>query len=643
MKTKNRKWIGPVPITLVAVFALAAFVAAGFLVAPNPAQALGKGECGFVVDDTTTVTGSGDIDTLRGTSATDTVALNIQTDVNAMPCYVTGDSVEIKVENITTAATSDPPHEVTVLASGGRQFRHVADTGAKNGVDQHDFDLLGQKESRGKITVGTDPAKPSLTVTKSMADADGVVILTAYDEFDAGFPLASADTELPTGHDVQMRIVFLGAPAVGVDDDCDDNGTVDDVINIGDDITPSDCAEPDFATPDEDSDNVDTDEVRSRLDALVGTAIPDTDSIAEDTFKASVTDGKSKDIVVPLPTDTEPNDEVQIRATVKDDNNNELEGQEVVMTLTSDPAGIVPANDVDEDTEADGTADFEVDVPKTGSFRITAKFTVGTLNLGSIVIARAGDLDMVSAEACAMKGMGEEDIKMDGCMTGYNPKMIYGPSTDDDPSTFSIYAMATDIRGTKATTDTFMVKPATAATWWDTLNCMEMNDAVMPMDDEPPVGPDDMTSPYCKMYAGLSAEAEPVVDRAFGKAYGDATKAFNVGTGTTSLSDSGTTVSDDGMLMLTVKNDAPGAKYLLDVIATMVDDDKTITKSDQVQVIVSSELKEYMVDGPDYIALDGNATYTVTAWTKTATRPFSAPTATWWKSYSSRIQSWSLT
>ena len=156
-----------------------------------------------------------------------------------------------------------------------------------------------------------------------------------------------------------------------------------------------------------------------------------------------------------------------------------------------------------------------------------------------------------------------------------------------------------------------MVKPATAATWWDTLNCMEMNDAVMPMDDEPPVGPDDMTSPYCEMYEDLSAEAEPVVDRAFGEAYGDATKAFNVGA--SSLSASGTAVPEDGMLMLTVKNDAPGAKYLLDVIATMVDDDNTITKSDQVRVIVSSELDEYMVDGPDYIALDGSATYTVTA------------------------------
>ena len=78
-----------------------------------------------------------------------------------------------------------------------------------------------------------------------------------------------------------------------------------------------------------------------------------------------------------------------------------------------------------------------------------------------------------------------------------------------------------------------MVKPATAATWWDTLDCpWMMNDAVMPMDDEPAVGSDDPMadpkSPYCAMYAGLSAEAMPVVMRAFGKAYGDATKAFNI-------------------------------------------------------------------------------------------------------------------
>ena len=35
MRTKNRKRIGPVPITLVAVLALAVFISAGLLLVPN--------------------------------------------------------------------------------------------------------------------------------------------------------------------------------------------------------------------------------------------------------------------------------------------------------------------------------------------------------------------------------------------------------------------------------------------------------------------------------------------------------------------------------------------------------------------------------------------------------------------------------
>ena len=56
-----------------------------------------------------------------------------------------------------------------------------------------------------------------------------------------------------------------------------------------------------------------------------------------------------------------------------------------------------------------------------------------------------------------------------------------------------------------------------AASWWNTLDCPMMNDAVEDhvMDGDPAVGPDDMTSPYCALYAGLSDAAEAVVDRAF--------------------------------------------------------------------------------------------------------------------------------
>ena len=64
-----------------------------------------------------------------------------------------------------------------------------------------------------------------------MADANGVVILTAYDEFDGGFPLASGSTVIPTSDDSKMRIVFLGTPALGKDSvDDDRNKIVDDFM-----------------------------------------------------------------------------------------------------------------------------------------------------------------------------------------------------------------------------------------------------------------------------------------------------------------------------------------------------------------------------------------------------------------------------
>ncbi|MCY4417543.1 MAG: fibronectin type III domain-containing protein [Chloroflexi bacterium] len=65
----------------------------------------------------------------------------------------------------------------------------------------------------------------------------------------------------------------------------------------------------------------------------------------------------------------------------------------------------------------------------------------------------------------------------------------------------------------------FMIIAATdVATWWNSLDCPMMNDAV-PADADPAPGSDDETadprSPYCYMYAGLSPEAKIVVDAAF--------------------------------------------------------------------------------------------------------------------------------
>ena len=63
----------------------------------------------------------------------------------------------------------------------------------------------------------------------------------------------------------------------------------------------------------------------------------------------------------------------------------------------------------------------------------------------------------------------------------------------------------------------FMTIAATnEAAWWNALDCPMMNDAVEDhVGDGPAVGPDNMTSPYCALYDGLSDAAEAVVDRAF--------------------------------------------------------------------------------------------------------------------------------
>ena len=51
--------------------------------------------------------------------------------------------------------------------------------------------------------------------------------------------------------------------------------------------------------------------------------------------------------------------------------------------------------------------------------------------------------------------------------------------------------------------------------WWNMLGCVQMNDAVTPTGDEPAVGAATAGTAYCRMYDDLSAEAMPVVQRAY--------------------------------------------------------------------------------------------------------------------------------
>ena len=211
MRTKNKKWTVSI-LALVPMLALAAFLAAGLLTA-NEAQALGKGKCGFIVN--AVGAGGGNILTVLGgdadedyNAAEDSLLSGIGT-----PCYVSGDSIDITVENSTDMGSSDEPLKVTVFVTGGSQFRKVAVANGKTGVSQNDFDLRKMTDDRGKTALGVDPDNLSITVTRSMAKG-GAVVLTAYDEF-TNFPVANNDTELPAGADTTMYVVFLGDPAPG--------------------------------------------------------------------------------------------------------------------------------------------------------------------------------------------------------------------------------------------------------------------------------------------------------------------------------------------------------------------------------------------------------------------------------------------
>ena len=598
MKTMNRKRIGAVPISLVAALALAAFLSVGLLLAPNgvPSAAAQSADCEV------TVSANGLSVTLSDVRA-DGSHCSAQGDTATVEFM--GDAVAIEDATLSLLiADTDGPITAypngTAWEAGNAQLEF---SNAATSSTRYRFQSITVPKGKANPTTGiVEGQKVSVMVKGNVHVWPGSVSVTSLIE---NIPTDNAATGAREVADAsgEVMITFLGNPAIGkdgadlnkvVDDDILEQCVSDTDAKMKMEGTDADTCPTGYSA--DANAAVDMAESWSKLEADGGV----TEWVAAD---ESVLDGKKAEIAL-TGTDATTGGAVVIRATIKDSKDQPLEDVEVTFTATSVPAGIENrTRSYDSDTT--GMADHTIQgLPTDKPYRVTVVVTAGENNprtVGTIVVARAGDLDTITVEACAMVMSGETDTKMDGCMTDYNPKMIYGPGNG-----FSIYAKAADSRGTKVTPKPFMVKPATAATWWDTLDCMEMNDAVMPMDDEPAVV-SGASSPYCKMYAGLSAEAMPVVMRAFGKAYGDATDAFNI-------TAAGTSVPTNGMVMLTVEDDAPGAKYLLDVVGTAGPTSKRIIKSAQVQIIVSGKVHEYKVEPEaQFVMLRRSAKFTVKA------------------------------
>ena len=127
---------------------------------------------------------------------------------------------------------------------------------------------------------------------------------------------------------------------------------------------------------------------------------------------------------------------------------------------------------------------------------------------------------------------------------------------------------------------------AGVAAHWDTLNCPEMNDrAAMQVDRDDQ--PDNMTSPYCAMYDGLSDEAKMVVDQTYAD---DPIEGF---------------MANIGMYYANVANDVD----MVTVSAMAMDSDAMVSgDTGDVDLMVGDNTVEVMVTAEDGTTM---MTYTV--------------------------------
>ncbi len=629
MRTKNGKRIGPVPTTLVVVFALAAMLSAGLLLMPSGAPAV------QAQDGTTPADASPNIAADAKACAVDaSAATNLYF---GAACTTSKDTLDVVFEN-----TSGDDLQVLVYVTGGTEIRNVQAMGVSNA-------MLGKKGLNEELfmvpkqsgTVVPVKGKKTVTVSSSMKDNMGRVYLFAYRATAEGLPISRNATAWPasTPPTFAIRLQFLGAPSYGVDGP-DRNTIVEDfqqcVTARADGTFSPSTNDPDgnrgTCTSNIAGESTDTNDLPESRSKVISSTAEITGSVdsANDAVAVmkTIIDGKSKNHTL-----SGGQTSATVYAVVKDAEKNALIGTPVTFTVTSEPdtiarsvrtesAKAVASGDASEGItgieEGDAIAMRTVSgLPAKGPYKVTVVVSAGDetdpLTLGTIVIQRGGALQSLSANACTALKAGTEDADtMDGCMKGYDPKTRYG--TDAANRQVVIHTAATDKLGITVGDATTMVKPATAMYWWDSLNCVEMNDAVMPTGSEPAVGADDASSPYCKMYAGLSDGAKTAVDRAFSEKYLDVKKALDI-------TDTGKTTNAQGVTGFTVKDDAPGGHYLLFVEAVTGSGDSMVKKTALVSISVAGELASYMVDGPAYIALNRSAIFTVSTMDKNGLTP----------------------
>lgn len=449
MRTKNGKRIGPVPITLVAVFALAAFLSAGLLLTTGAQPAAAQ---------------DADCTVPAGTPA-------------AATCNAVGDTATVKFEGPATG-DDDLIRQILIEDPSGsvRAYREGTAYNAATGFTEGGTTVTPKRYRYQQITISAPKLNnQGVRETQSetiMVSGDVLIWADPGDGTFAGVTIEITDApskqrSIATGSAL-LDITFLGIPSVGEDSDCDDNTDVDDTIETGEDITLADCGESGGVADDgDDSNNVDLPESRSKLYVRKDTS---------GAVDATVLGGGSKEVELSGATESM----ATIYAVVEDKNGEALDGTEVIFTFESVPSGITRAIPAEDEAEIDDTATglpteitvaddavamYTVRGLPTGdnSYRVTVKVTADGVNLGTVILARPGKADMLDAgiydyENCVNTGSNMASMADDTFDMDMEDCAMSDPARFPRKGMFALSATTTDARGTKISDADWMIK-----------------------------------------------------------------------------------------------------------------------------------------------------------------------------------------
>lgn len=306
------------------------------------------------------------------------------------PCATSGNSVTVEITNLdtdTVTGTEESPASFAVYVTGGDDIP----TAQAGGTGATAYGKLGLDEHRVSLAVpvtdafGTTNAKKTITVTRSMAK-DGDVFLLIYLPTTSGIPLDRTATPpvLPTTGFVKIiKVEFLGPPVLKLADTTSNASTV----------------------------------------------------VVEDAM--NTTSGHDEVVV-------SAQGEATVTLTLRDVNNKPVSGAATLEVGGGPDVQFVGSNLKTRVISVGATGEVEETIrgiPRTGALRIPVDATVGTLELSTYYMTRAGDEAAsvsVMGYLCTYDG-GTDDLEdQDHCV---DEKTALGnTNTGDDPDSLSVVA-----------------------------------------------------------------------------------------------------------------------------------------------------------------------------------------------------------